>query len=345
MLGGAGCISLSGSGSTTTGPAGMFISTNRGDSWSPIVSWPTLEGVKNLSQLSVYRLIEDPSDAKALYWASREGGLIYSYDDGKSWQRASGELSSGFVYSVAIHPEDKCIIYATNGNRIFRTDDCTRSWKEVYRESRLDVIISSITFTQSAPYKVLVAESNGDVLQSYDGSESWSVLNRFKTRLVNIITHSKDANLIYIITKSDGLQRSNDGGSSWVSLSDRFSAFSGAKEYRRFWLDPTNPNHLYWISTYGILFSTDSGDSWGEIKLLTPPGSADIYAFAANPENTDEIYYTATINERSTFYRSYDGGKNWVTKKLPSGQLPSVLRVHPDHADWIYLGFTIPPKQ
>lgn len=346
MLGGAGCISISsGDGNSTSGPAGMFISTNRGDVWTQISAWPTLDGVKSISNASVYRLTEDPNDNKAMYLATRESGMFYSYDDGKSWRHAEGALSSGFVYSIAVHPQDKCIIYATDGNKIYRTSDCSRSWQEVYRESRSDVRVVSIDFSHIAPYKVFAAESNGDLLQSFDSSESWSVLKRFKTNVAHVVTHPKDNNLVYVITKSSGIYRSNDGGENWTSLGEKMKGFSGAKEYRRHYVNLINPNKIYWVSTYGILVSEDAGDSWNEISLLTPPGSADIYGFAVNSKNDKEIYYTATISNRSTFYKSQDGGINWITKKLPSGQIPTVLRVHPDHADWIYLGFTIPPKQ
>ena len=81
------------------------------------------------------------------------------------------------------------------------------------------------------------------------------------------------------------------------------------------------------------------------MKLITAPGGANIYGFAVNPQNDNEIYYTATIGTRSTFYKTADGGQNWVTKKLPSGQVPTVLRVHPSNPNMLYLGLTIPPSK
>jgi photosystem II stability/assembly factor-like uncharacterized protein len=64
-----------------------------------------------------------------------------------------------------------------------------------------------------------------------------------------------------------------------------------------------------------------------------------------NPQNDNEIYYTATIGDRSTFYKTLDGGKNWITKKLPSGQIPVYLRVHKKNASVLFLGFTSLPKK
>lgn len=80
------------------------------------------------------------------------------------------------------------------------------------------------------------------------------------------------------------------------------------------------------------------------LNLITPPGSVLIYAFAINPNNDAEMYYTATQAEtnHSTFYKSIDSGQTWTTKKMPSGQIPAILRVHPDQNNLVYLGFTTP---
>jgi len=344
LLGGAGCLSISTGGSKvkTSGPAGMFVSVNQGDTWKQIASWPTTEGVKNISNVSVYKLIEDPSDTKAMYLATRANGLFYTYDDGKTWQHAEGALSTGFIYDVTIHPTNKCTIYASTGSRIYRTDDCSRNWTEVYRESRSGIRTVSLAFSQTSPYKIFAAESNGDVLQSFDSSNSWSILNRFKTNITDIITHPKNTRLMYIITRTNGIYRSYDAGSTWVNLKDKMSDFSGSSTYRRHFIDPDDANRIYWVSTYGILVSETAGDSWSAYDLITPPGSADIYGFAIDTKDHNNIYYTATIGSRSTFYRSIDGGINWETKKLPTAQIPALLRVHPDHPEWVYAGFTVP---
>ena len=45
------------------------------------------------------------------------------------------------------------------------------------------------------------------------------------------------------------------------------------------------------------------------MNLITPPGSANIYGFAVNPQNENEVYYVGTIGNRSLFYKTVDGGK------------------------------------
>ena len=346
LLVGQGCIgsSTGADGVKTTGPAGMYITTDKGEHWQPIVSYPTAEGVQNLSGASVYKIVPDLHDLQTLYWLSREHGMFFTTDDGKTWQRVKGSLESGFVYDLAIHPRDPCTIYATNGTFIFKSEDCTRSWVEVYRESRTDVGIRSVEFHQFPPYQIFTGSTNGDVLVSNDFGESWSVSERTGMSISDIVADPFQKDRLYISTKTNGLYRTDDGGTVWTSLSAHLSAFPQALEYRRLVLHPTKPGVLYWISTYGILVSEDAGDTWTAMSLITPPGSAQIYTFGVNPQNDNDMYYTATINNRSTFYRSIDGGQSWITRRLPTGQIPTALFPHPEHPDWVYLGFTIRPK-
>jgi photosystem II stability/assembly factor-like uncharacterized protein len=343
VLVGQGCLSASGGDAVkTTGPAGMFVSTDRGDSWRQISLLPGAAGVETIAGEGVYRLLEDPQDPRTMYWASRDGGLFYTYDDGKTWQQAEAPLNTGFVYAVAVHPKDKCTVYATNGRFIYKTIDCNRTWTEVYRETRPDVLVSSLDISQFPPYQVYMAETNGDLFQSLDLGQSWNVVRRFKARLSKVVVDKTQEGVLYVATRTKGLVRSDDGGETWTALAETMEDYSKALEFRRFFLHPYKADTLYWISQYGILVSTDRGASWEPMGLLTAPGSVQIYGFAINPQDDNHIYYTATANNRSTFYRSIDGGANWITKKLPSGQIPTALRIHPEEPDWIYVGFTIP---
>jgi len=345
LLGGAGCLEIGGGGAPeTSGPAGMYVSTDRGDSWKQISAIPTLEGVKNATGASVYRIFEDPQDPNAMYWASRESGLFFTYDDGKTWQQPDEVLNRGFVYSVAVHPEDKCTVFATNGRFIYQSTDCNRTWTEVYRESRSNVGVVSLDIHPFPPYQLYAAETNGDILQSADFGGSWRVIKRFGKPIIRLETDNLQEGVIYVAGKKDGLVRSDDSGETWTSLTDNLKKFPRALEYRRLIPHPTQAGTLFWVSTYGILRTDDSGDSWEALPLITQPGSVDIYGFALNPNDDNQMYFVATFNNRSTLYRTIDGGKNWITQKLPSGQIPTLLRTHPDHEDWLYAGFTIPPK-
>lgn len=346
FLTGASCVSLGGGGETTSGPAGVFISQDKGESWQQVVTLPTPSGVKNIANVSVYRIFDDPQDPDTMYLATRDSGLFFTYYNGVSWQRSADDsFASGYVYGIAVHPKNKCVLYATNGRQVYRSDDCSRHWTEMYRESRSDILINSLAFNYFSPYQIFISESNGDIMESFDSGNSWNVIKRFNTRTYNIMTSPLQEGLAYVTTENQGLYRSDNNGVDWAPLANGLKKYSGAMEYRRLVLHAKNPNTIYWVSTYGILRSDDKGETWNAYNLLTPPGSANIYAFAVNPQNDNELFYTATMGARSTLYKSLDGGKNWITKKLPSGQIPVVLRVHPAKTSVLFLGFFIPTQK
>jgi hypothetical protein len=59
------------------------------------------------------------------------------------------------------------------------------------------------------------------------------------------------------------------------------------------------------------------------------------------------MYYTGTIlgeknvHVRSTFYKSVDGGKNWVTKKLPTNTIPVGLLINSEKDSIVSMGFAV----
>lgn len=341
ILVGAGCVGSS-SEEQTQGPAGMFVSTDKGESWRSASVLPGVEGNKSLASISVFKIVEDPQDPKALWWATRGQGLLYSFDGASSWKAAASPLNRGFIYDVAVHPKNKCLVLATNGRQLFRSDDCARSWTPVFEEVRKNVLVRSFDFDPFGRHEVYMIESNGDMYKSTDTGSSWTLHRRFKVKLRDLQFDKQRQGALYVATREHGLLRSHDNGQSWTSLKEKLDDYSGALDFRSFLVYPGSANTLYWVSKYGILTSRNGGDVWEPYPLVTPPGSVNIYGFAVNPKNPKEVYYTATDGRRSTFYRSVDQGVSWVTRKLPSGQIPTELRVNPASTDNILLGFTIP---
>lgn len=342
---GAGCFSLVEDDSiTTTGPGGMFASQDKGESWTQISTLPTTDGPVSLAGVSVFRLFEDPQDPKAMYWGSRGDGLYFTYDQGKSWQKAQGALASGYIYSLAVDPKNKCLLYASVGQLVYRSDDCSRSWEEIHRENRTTARINALIISPSGD-RLIMGKKNGEILQSLDQGETWSVLRRLtKYGVEKMIYDPLQEGVIYLATKNQGLLRSPDHGKKWFLFDEDLKSYANAEEYRGLYVHPKKEGVLYWTSTYGILKSEDGGETWAPYTLISSPGSADIYGFAINPNDDNEMYYAALRGGRSIFYITRDGGQTWSTNKMPSGQIPTVLRVHPDNGNIVYIGFTIPQQ-
>ncbi len=348
LLVGAGCNFFGNKNNTSAGPVGMFVSSDQGVTWKPTVSLPTNQGVKSLAGVTVFRTVDDPTDANSFYWLSRESGLFFTLDGAVSWQQARLPVANAFVYDMAVDPTNKCILYASIGSTVYKSTDCARTWAEVYRQSSSKALVSAISVDPFDSNVVVMTIDDGNILKSIDGGVSWQPLYAFKVPFASVRPDEIQEGIWYGASRKKGLYRSEDGGLSWTLLDKPMKSFTKATDYRRILVAKKNDSTvLYWVSQYGILVSNDSGDTWRPMKLLTPPGSAQIYGFAVNPNNDNEVYYTATINNRSTFNRSSDGGENWTTQKLPSGQIPTMLRVHPGQGKGsiIYVGFNYIPKE
>ncbi len=339
---GAGCIQF---GSSAAGPMGVYRSEDKADSWKAVTAYPTAEGVKSIATLKVYRLFTDPNDPNSLYVGTRGQGLFYTYNNGDTWQAAT-QLAGKYIYGVAVDRRDKCTIFVTDGPSIYKTTDCSRSWQTVYTEGRPDqrlVAIAADVQNSNIIYGALVG---GDILMSSDSGASWRVVKRFGVNVEDLVVDTGTPGRMYVATYKDGLFRSDDRGTTWSNVSAGLNAFTGSTQFYRLIINPSRRNSLFWISKYGILRSDDAGASWTDLKLITPPGSVNIYAFAVNPANENEVYYTGTIlgdknaNVRSTFYRSTDGGKQWVTKKLPTNTIPVGIVINPSQPNMLLMGFT-----
>lgn len=339
VLTGAGCVSLSGSSSkTTAGPMGIYASVDKGDSWKVSSLLLQQNADRQLTDIGVFSVVEDPTDPKTMYWASRGKGIFFTNNDGTTWDQVGAPLNNGFIYSVAVHPKDRCTIYATNGSQLFRSEDCTRTWSELRRVTGSGEVMRTIALDPSAPNRVYIGQDSGELLMSEDSGVSWRVTQRFGVQIQRIAFDPQKEGLVYIATRKDGLMRSRDNAVTWENLSDNMKEFTGAKEYRRLYVYPGAPENVYWISKYGVLVSRNAGQDWEAINLVSAPGSVSIYAFAVNPRNNKELYLTTTANNRSVFYRSIDGGQSWISRKLPTTQVPTTLRIQPDTGA-LYMGF------
>jgi len=334
----SGCtISL---GNNTVSTAGVFKSGDKGENWQSKNLFLHSGGLGSISGISVLDLIFDPQDSKAIYLTSEEKGLFYSYDSAQSWQKAEG-LGTGTINSVAIDPQNKCVIYATFSNTIRKSVDCNRSWREVYVDTRKDKALTALAIDPYNNSLVYAGNTAGDILKSVDGAATWQVINRLDNRVVKILIDSTDSRIIYVATQKKGIFKSLDAGYNWFDLSEGLKKYSAALEYKDLIFNPSQPNSLLLAAKYGLLKTEDGGETWQDIKLITPVASTDIYAIAINPKDNKEIYYATA----STFYKSVDGGQNWITRRLPSNLPAGSLLIDPTNPGVIYLGMSVPPKK
>ncbi len=337
ILMGPGCISFSG-GSSGGNDGGVFKSTDKAENWQQKVAVAATTP-STIANVNVVTMVFDPEDSRTIYLGTAENGLFYTLDGGESWF-SGGALSAGKINSIGVDAKDKCNVYASIGNKIFKTSDCLRSWQNVYVDTRADQAVTAIAVDSYNPTIVYAGLSGGDFLKSTDRGASWAVTKRFENQIAKILVNFYDTRIVYVATSERGIWKSTDGGANWADLSEKLNQYDGARSFKNLLMDVAQRDALFLVSRYGILKSSDGGANWQPIGLLTPPGSIDISASAINPQNGNEIYYGTT----STLYKTADGGARWVTRKLPTTRIATFLTVDPANGGTVYLG-TTKPKQ
>lgn len=334
----SGCLRV-GSRQKVPPEAGVFISQSKGELWQARARLVVPGGLGTLGGVSVGKMFIDPQDYRAIYLTTAGAGLVYTYDGGTTWQQPP-DVVSGTVNDVAVDPRRTCTVYLGLGSRALKSDDCNRSYREIYLDPRPNAV-TAVAVDGANSNILFLGTSLGELLRSSNGGASWSRVYNFGSGVQWLVFDPANPKRAYALTAQAGMFRSTDGAASWQSLRQGLLPFSQGEQIRSLQFVLDQPNTLFLLNRYGILRSADGGDTWSALALITPPLSADILAFAVNPANSKEIYYATA----STFYSSPDGGGNWVTRRLPGRRaVPQAMFIHPRNVQTIFLGLSITPN-
>jgi len=313
---------------------GLYASNSRGDTWVQRSLIPTVNGQpQNFANFNAAALAADPSDPNAFYYGSVDNGLLYTYTGAREWFSA-GTFPKATINAIAVDPSAKCIVYAASQNKLYKTIDCSRTWAQVYYDDDLKTLVNSVAIDPYNPANVYIGTSRGEVIKSSDKGTSWKTSGRLENNVKKVIINPADSRIILAATLKKGVSRSIDGGANWVSQEEKLKDFSDGFNFKDIIFAPADKNLVFLATKYGLLKSTDNGDNWTKMELITPEEKATINALAVNPKNSKEIYYVTN----TTFYRSLDGGSNWTTKKLPTTRAGWSLVVNRENPNILYLG-------
>jgi photosystem II stability/assembly factor-like uncharacterized protein len=332
----SGCtLSLGQSKSNDLADGGVFRSADGGLTWSQQILIPSVTGAPgSIAGVSSLDMVMDPSDNKALYLATLNKGILYSYDQANTWQIVrNSNISKKTILTLAVDPKNKCQLYSVSGNKLFKSEDCGRNWIESYSDNKQDLVIVSLKIDNYDSSKIYFVTDRGDVIKSEDFGKSWRTIINIKRSIKRIVIDPTDSRIIFIATNRGEIYRSMDSGSNWTELKDNFKKFNFDRSFRDLVAIPSL-NGAYLLATkYGLLKTVNYGDDWTEIKLLTPKKEAVINSVAIDYKNPNLIYYITD----STFYRSQDGGQNWSSNELPTTRRGWRLLADPLQEGLLYL--------
>ncbi|MEI6627484.1 MAG: hypothetical protein WCL61_02725 [bacterium] len=334
----SGCtVSLGGSGGTTSSGAdgGIWRSQDSGKTFAQRVAIPVVGGkVASIAGVDIRRMVFDPSDYRAIYLATEANGVYYSWDEGLSWNTFP-EFAKMQVQSVAVDPNNKCIIYVLVGNRVVKSKDCGRNWDNVYYHQNDKIVLSDIAIDIKNSSILYVANRGGEIIKSENGGTSWYVAYTVKnSSFIDLVMDPDDSSVIYAITKESGIYKTADWGQSWANMGEGIKQYFSSQEYVSLVVDRATRGSLIVASKYSMVKSDNQGRTWSLISLLTTAKPSLIYSVAVNPKNSNEVYYTTA----TTLVKSLDGGKTWSSAKLPFSRMVNRILINPNYPNIMYFG-------
>ncbi|OGY41722.1 MAG: hypothetical protein A2Y82_02470 [Candidatus Buchananbacteria bacterium RBG_13_36_9] len=321
-------------------PLGIFKSNDSSVSWQSKALLANVQGkFLAITDVSINQIIMDPSDHNALYLATDQG-LFYSYDASESWQQVT-IFGSAPINSIAVDYFNKCVVFVTAGQSIYKTDDCLRTWQELYFDKSRPNLQFTVIATEDYNKNFVYAANNlGEILKSTDYGKTWQTIKRFNNPIKQILIDKDDTRIIYFCTESEGILKTTDGGKTWsdekteTNINKGLDAFYDSKLIHYLTQDLTQKDSFMLASRYGLLKTTDGGKTWQGLELITPERGANIYGVAIDPKDNKIIYYGTD----TTLYKSIDGGKNWATQKSPTSGTINILLIDSQDQKLIYLG-------
>ncbi len=335
-----GCIQTKSNTGIGAVDGGVFRSIDKGATWQQKVIIPTAGRNGNFSGANIMTWAMDPGDSQAIYYAGIGTGLYYTYDGTNTWRKA-GELGNNTIRAIGVDSFDKCTIFATIGNRVFKTDDCSRTWKQMYFDNQTKITIDALALDHFNENHLYIGLSRGDLVKSLDAGESWQTIHRFNAKIDRLMIDPNDSRLMYALISKKGVFKSSDQGENWEPFNDGLKEHKLGTAVKDLILFKDNSTMIFIATNLGIIRSSDAGNTWEQIELIPADKKTALNALAVNPKNTKEIFYVTN----NTFFRSSDGGENWQTIKLTTSRAGRTLMVNPEKPTTMYMGVRALPKK
>ncbi len=324
------------------GRAGLWMSTNGGDTWTGPVS----------SGYPVLALAMTPADFSSTYiFAVVDGAFdhddVYATPDRFETWASTGAPSIPWnpPWALAVDHNDPLTLYVGAGGSLYKRPAGTDTWLE--KANGLPPPVPSSIVIDPRNSDVLYASfSEGGVYNSTDGAESWSISSQGmnNTFIEGLAVHPTSSDTVFAAIKGDGhyLAKTTNGGASWGYLVNSRTDRGAVA------IDPQNSSTIYagfgWRGRtnriYSIDKSTNGGQSWTSTGYLFSTigyhyvGVSDIWV-SPSDSSTILVAVAGYPTVGGGVYRSTDGGATW---EHPRKLWATTLAADPTNDQILYFG-------
>jgi len=213
---------------------------------SPALPWTSI-GPGNVGGRT-RALVIDPTDPDVMYAAGVSGGVWKSTDAGASWSPTDDHMANLAVCTLAIDPTNPSVLYAGTGEGfapgnfvrglgIFKSVDAGGTWTQLAATAGPAVgegfyWVNEIVISPNDPQRVYAATRHG-VWRTTDGGATWTLVLANPAYVTGpqqtlgssvgctdiAVRSDRNPDVLFAAFgsfDSDGLYRSDDGGTTWV---------------------------------------------------------------------------------------------------------------------------------
>ena len=291
-----------------------------------------------------------PDDQQTIFAGAASGGIFKSVDTGLTWRPIFDDVPNLSIGDIALAPSNKNIMYvgtgepnagggslAYDGLGVYRSDNGGESWQSAGLQ--LAGSIGKVIVHPNEPERVYVAamgelfgnSPNRGVFRTTNGGRDWEkvLFVNDSTGAIDLAIHKENPDIIYAATwerirrpnrrnyggEGSGIYRSNDGGDTWMELTNGLPVNPENKGRIGIAAGISEPDVLYAVyadrtgNLQGIYLSEDRGNSWEATRTTGVSATSFMWWFGkifVHPENSNEVFVTAL-----NMHASRNAGFSW----------------------------------
>ncbi|TBU90624.1 WD40/YVTN/BNR-like repeat-containing protein [Phytopseudomonas dryadis] len=254
-------------------------------------------------------LLDIASAGKRLVAVGDRGHILYSDDDGASWQQA--KVPTRQMLTALFFLDEQHGWAVGHDAQILASSDGGLTWSKQFEDLQREAPLLDVWFEDL--HNGYAVGAYGALLETRDGGATWE---DFSDRLdnedayhLNAIAEVKDSGL-FIVGEMGSMFRSTDAGQSWEPVQSPYQgSLFGV-------LATTEAHTLLVYGLRGHLFrSDDFGDTWQQVPLRTANGGTLEFGLANGTLLADGRI--VVVGHGGSVLDSTDGGRSFSVSNRP----------------------------
>lgn len=280
-------------------------------------------------------LASRPGCPSEIFAGSYGKGLFHSYDAGKTWQPAGDGIAYGYIRAILVDPENpSTVLVGTEPAAVFKSEDGGKGWRELTAVRQLPGherwylpyapragAVRTIAAVPGMPNAYYAGIEQGGVIFTYDGGDSWQLLDNGVNEDVHQVVVDAAGGSILFAATGGGVYRSWNGGQTWESVLAEYT--------RALAVQPGGTQIVFagpalQVGHLGrIVRSRDAGSTWeGWSEGLSVPLPDMAEHFAIRPGKLDDLGGLFAVLSSGDLYHCDLDHADW--DPIISGGIPLV---------------------